>query len=144
MRFTTKNPKANKIKDEIQAALMQVPMSPKEIQMMFRLDKVEIVNYLTSLKKQKLIAWHEDYSTGVVRNRKYIAFHGMPKFSEAIEARMTEAQKIVLQKQEEKKEAKQKLNKNPHARIVTVNDYHTFGKQSRKYEWRGYSSIGNM
>jgi metal-sulfur cluster biosynthetic enzyme len=144
MRFETKNPLASKIKDEIQAALMQVPMTPKEIQMKFKLDKAETVNYITSLKKQNLIAWHEDFNTGTVRNRKYIAFYGKPKFSEIIEQRMSEGQKIVARKNSEKAEVRHEAKKNPHATIITVNDYHTKGNVSHKHEWRGYSSMAGL
>lgn len=137
----------NKIKAEIQKVLRDIPMTPREIGLRFKLDKRTVSSFLTTLKGYNLISWHPDFCTGHVIHRKYYAHYDGRDFMELISEMHETKKERVLSKIKQREDEKQKRKLNPNIRIYSMDD-EIFKKKAPKseykHEWRGYNSMAGL
>lgn len=110
----------NKIKAEIQKKLREVPMSPTEIAMHFKLDKRVVSNFLTTLKKYKLISWHPDFKTGHTSLRKYYAHYDGEDFLKLSQQVNDSKYRRMAEKKSIKKLETKKTN--PYTQVYSMDD----------------------
>jgi DNA-binding transcriptional regulator GbsR (MarR family) len=118
-------------KNEILNLLREQPMSYAELKEHFGLTKDQISNYLTSLKKFKLIAYPTAYSQQ--KNQKYVALNFTDDYHDFVK-------KYTKENSDNKKE----IEFNPIATTkVSSNDYHTKGSHQKRSVWIG-TTFGTM
>ena len=134
----------------MQKVLRDIPVTPSEIGLRFKLDKRTVSNFLTTLKGYGLVSWHPDFCTGHVIHRKYYAHYDKRDFMELISEMHETKKERVLEKIKERKTEKQQRKLNPNVRIYTMDDQifkdarNKAPKHSHKHEWRGYNSMAGI
>lgn len=140
----------NLIKAEIQKVLRDIPMTPSEIGLRFKLDKRTVSSFLTTLKEYGLISWHPKFCTGHVVYRKYYAHADGENFMDIVHSLAQTKQERIAEKRKAKEEEVQQAKLNPNIRIYTMDDEifknarNKTPKPRYKTEWRGYDSMAGI
>lgn len=140
----------NLIKAEIQRVLRDIPMTPSEIGLRFKLDQKTVSNFLATLKNYGLISWHPNFCTGHVIYRKYYAHYNGEDFMKLVTRAAQTKQERIAEKRKAKEQEVKQAKLNPNVRIYSMDDkifaqaMKTTPKPTHKTEWLGYNSMNGF
>lgn len=131
-------PDTLKNKQQVLDLLKFGPYSFEEIKDLLQFDKFILCNYLTSLKKNKMVAQETAEEAEHPKKRKY-KLNTDKTLAEVMIESQSKVTAGVRKHFEKVAETKQAAANG--VRVISSDDYHTFGNKGRAVAWSGYTTF---